>query len=874
MTTQYTKNFRLNLPDFRMAPWHDLVNQDFIKIDELLLGIAQGTDTTVWANNTSYDAGETAIDTTDYSYWVCRVTHTSAATGTFATDRLAHPSYWTRVVVGINPRGDWTNSTHYLVNDLVSDTINGVIAICKQEHISSAVPATIRTDEAYWTFIADIENAVGPPGPKGDKGDKGDQGDQGIQGIQGDKGDKGDQGIQGIQGVPGIQGIQGIQGEVGPEGGQGPQGVKGDKGDTGDQGPAGSGSGNVNGPVSAVNDNIAVFNGVTGTLLKDGGKKISELATIVYVDSKPVADVNKAYVDAQDALKVSKSGDTMTGQLNGTTFYATATLVAGGDVYAGFATTNQGVYRFGTDGNKYLQCDGSNFRLTTTTGGAFVFDGSDMYLGTGGPGGRLRFGSTGAANLYYDGANYTISGGNFSLIGAGGNLSIASADTRASGATITMAANMGGLGTPGFAFDAAFTKTLTFGAGPTYAFAGGHLYVGGNFNQFTSGNVFTGYGNAKIGSLYFGYDSAQYLGFDGTSFNLIGGGLLAPYVISAGTVRGNAFMTTQGTNIGTYYFGSSSTTSLSFDGTNYSMVGGPLLMRNSPSQYNPGVSARNVGAGGTGFEFGHTSTAGYASTIGAQGSSGNPYIAFNCGPGTTVDTYKTLGIKGAVIRASMTGGFEFGTMQNANADNQAFVRTAYIDGAGGWTGQDVFCRNITMSNPNGIPIHIINNAANGDDQRTQYCNMSAIRHQIISTAGSYIIYNGAASAGVQLVGQAATSWSAVSDARLKENVKTLNVLDMLEGFRAVRYTLKTTGLTELGIIAQEQIDQFPELIKQGSDGELVAGKTAEENIQIAEDTWSAVYDRFGVIALQGVKELLARVKYLEEKIAMLEAQPK
>src|SRR4029079_10426027 len=184
MTTEYTDHFRLNLPDFRMGPWHDLVNEDFIAIDELLLGIAQGTDTTAWTNNTLYQAGTTAIDTTDYTYWVCRVTHTSATAGTFAQDRAANSTYWTPYVVGINPRGEWANSTHYLVNDLVTDTPEGVIAICKQEHISSAAPATIRTDAAYWTFLADVSAAVGPPGPQGEKGDKGDAGDQG------DKGDK------------------------------------------------------------------------------------------------------------------------------------------------------------------------------------------------------------------------------------------------------------------------------------------------------------------------------------------------------------------------------------------------------------------------------------------------------------------------------------------------------------------------------------------------------------------------------------------------------------------------------------------------------------------------------------------------------------
>lgn len=155
MTTEYTDHFRLNLPDFRMGPWHDLVNEDFILIDGLLFSLYQGVDTQTWANNTLYKPGTTAIDPADNTFWVAIVEHTSAPTGTFEEDRTAHPGYWNRVVVGIAPRGEWQNSTHYLPNDMVSDSVEHVIAVCKTEHTSNA-SGTIRDDAAYWTFIADI----------------------------------------------------------------------------------------------------------------------------------------------------------------------------------------------------------------------------------------------------------------------------------------------------------------------------------------------------------------------------------------------------------------------------------------------------------------------------------------------------------------------------------------------------------------------------------------------------------------------------------------------------------------------------------------------------------------------------------------------
>jgi hypothetical protein len=48
----------------------------------------------------------------------------------------------------------------------------------------------------------------------------------------------------------------------------------------GPQGPAGSGTGDVVGPASSVNDRVALFNGTTGKLIKDGGVLLSALALL------------------------------------------------------------------------------------------------------------------------------------------------------------------------------------------------------------------------------------------------------------------------------------------------------------------------------------------------------------------------------------------------------------------------------------------------------------------------------------------------------------------------------------------------------------------------------------------------------------------
>jgi hypothetical protein len=78
--------------------------------------------------------------------------------------------------------------------------------------------------------------------------------------------------------------IAGTKGAVGATGATGPQGIPGPPGATG------SGAGNVTGPASSVNDRIAVYNGTSGTIIKDGGKTIAELGagTIIVNDTPPV----------------------------------------------------------------------------------------------------------------------------------------------------------------------------------------------------------------------------------------------------------------------------------------------------------------------------------------------------------------------------------------------------------------------------------------------------------------------------------------------------------------------------------------------------------------------------------------------------------
>jgi hypothetical protein len=141
-----------------------------------------------------------------------------------------------------------------------------------------------------------VEMVEGPIiiGPKGDPGPTGPQGPTGVQGPQGPTGVQGPQGPQGstgaastVPGPPGATGPQGPQGPTGaastvpgPPGAAGPAGPQGPAGPAGPPGSSGTGTGNVNGPASAADNNIAVFNGTTGTVIKDGGVAVAALARI------------------------------------------------------------------------------------------------------------------------------------------------------------------------------------------------------------------------------------------------------------------------------------------------------------------------------------------------------------------------------------------------------------------------------------------------------------------------------------------------------------------------------------------------------------------------------------------------------------------
>ena len=72
-------------------------------------------------------------------------------------------------------------------------------------------------------------------------------------------------------------------------------------------------------------------------------------------------------------------------------------------------------------------------------------------------------------------------------------------------------------------------------------------------------------------------------------------------------------------------------------------------------------------SGGNSLEWGHGNPAGYRSTLGALSGGGQPFIALSAEHGTNNNTYRTRGLKGAVIQADNIGGLSFRSIRSSRA---------------------------------------------------------------------------------------------------------------------------------------------------------------------------------------------------------------
>jgi hypothetical protein len=92
--------------------------------------------------------------------------------------------------------------------------------------------------------------------------------------------------------------------------------------------------------------------------------------------------------------------------------------------------------------------------------------------------------------------------------------------------------------------------------------------------------------------------------------------------------------------------------------------------------------------------------------------------------------------------------------------------------------------------------------------------------------------------------------TAYSDISLKENIRPLeNSLEKVNKLRGVQYDrLDTNSKDEIGVIAQEIEEVYPEFVHEGEDG-----------------IKSVNYSKMVAVLIESIKELTAKVERLENK---------
>ena len=132
-----TKNLGLGLLEFNFPNWGDDEN-DNMKIIDATMSVIGVSVKGAWENSTQYRKGDLVVDTDTNTLWRANIDNTSAASGSFADDRAANPTWWTDASGALHARGQWTTATTYYVNDVVYKDANKYSwAMVTQQYVSS-----------------------------------------------------------------------------------------------------------------------------------------------------------------------------------------------------------------------------------------------------------------------------------------------------------------------------------------------------------------------------------------------------------------------------------------------------------------------------------------------------------------------------------------------------------------------------------------------------------------------------------------------------------------------------------------------------------------------------------------------------------------
>jgi hypothetical protein len=243
--------------------------------------------------------------------------------------------------------------------------------------------------------------------------------------------------------------------------------------------------------------------------------------------------------------------------------------------------------------------------------------------------------------------------------------------------------------------------------------------------------------------------------------------------------------------------------------------------------------------------------------------------------GNTVAYATIVGSSPVVTDGSEDGRFSFQTYVDGtnaermaiNADGSTHLVNARIGGSGtvsstgSWTGSgDVVLHTTSPSLNLGAFGVVVSHTYRG----------------VFFTNGLWNVYD-ENNVGVHLVG-GATSWTANSDERIKENITELNGSDAynhVKAARAVTFNWKQEAHnakagTKIGFIAQDWETNYPELI----DESLASPQLAEEIDGIEDDTQikGMQYTETIPVLMAALKEAIAKIEVLETKVAALESE--
>jgi hypothetical protein len=455
------------------------------------------------------------------------------------------------------------------------------------------------------------------------KGHAGPAGIQGIQGIQGILG-TGIQGITGIQGFPGPQGIIGVQGIQGTQGIQGLQGFTG-AGTQGIQGTSGvQGTSGAN--ILGANNNFSAANEFSGSLLISAGSGGGEGGEFSLKRPPTTSLAGDVIIDINgNSLRIFEAGGTFRGvAVNLTAQESQSTIWTSGNDGAGSGLDAD--LLDGLQGSAYAQLSGATFTGTLNIDAAPGWNPGIFNVRSGTLGGTATNTSTISTMRVMSGNEDKI------IFDAVRN-------------------------TTGVNWDTASLRIRRM------VDASNH-----NFLEFANNGTFIGWGaNRRVGI----YDTSA------NAMDVVGKlNVTSAMGVSRGIIDFNytqSGLTIWNTDNSPLFLGTSGVNRMQISATGIITLG---------TQAPQSTSIAGMRVNGNNFEWGHTNTAGYQATLGAEANTGAPFIALNAEAGTTSNTYRTRGVLGAGIRSNNSGGLTFFTLTNANADNQSPTNIMHVMGTG------------------------------------------------------------------------------------------------------------------------------------------------------------------------------------------------